>query len=82
MADWTWVPFGVVSAVGREMGVLDGADIVNGKGQFEGECRPYQWDSLREGQQCSSSQITLYDFLFCMHRNDRQSASSTKSGVL
>ena len=23
MADWTWMPFGVVSGVGRGMGVLD-----------------------------------------------------------
>jgi len=24
MADWIWMPFGVVSGVGRGMGVLDG----------------------------------------------------------
>jgi len=34
MADWIWMPFGVVSGVGRGMGVLDGVDIVEGKGQF------------------------------------------------
>jgi len=28
------MPFGVVSGVDREMGVLDGVEIVEGKGQF------------------------------------------------
>jgi len=28
------MPFGLVSGVGRGMGVLDGVDIVEGKGQF------------------------------------------------
>ena len=32
MADWIRVPFGVVSRVGREMGVLDGSDD-RGKGR-------------------------------------------------
>jgi len=32
MADWIWMPFGVVSGVGREMGVSDGVEIVEGKG--------------------------------------------------
>jgi len=34
MADWIWMPFGVVSVVGRGMGVLDGVMIIEGKGQF------------------------------------------------
>jgi len=36
MADWIWMPFGVVRGVGRGMGVLDGVVIVAGKGQFWG----------------------------------------------
>ena len=32
MADWIWMPFGVVSGVGRGMGVLDGVVIVEEKG--------------------------------------------------
>jgi len=31
------MPFGVVSGIGRGMGVLDGVMIVEGKGQFWGE---------------------------------------------
>jgi len=37
MADWIRMPFGVVSGVGRGMGVLDGVVIDEGKGQFGGE---------------------------------------------
>jgi len=33
-ADWTWMLFGVVSGVGRWMGVLDGMEIARGKDQF------------------------------------------------
>jgi len=38
-ADWTGIPFGVVSGVGLVMGVLDGVVIVEGKGycSFGGE---------------------------------------------
>jgi len=36
-ADWNWMPFGVVSeSVSQEIGVLDGVEIVEGKGQFWG----------------------------------------------
>jgi len=31
-ADWIQMPFGMVSGVGRGMGVLDGVVIVKGKG--------------------------------------------------
>ena len=31
-ADWIWVPSGVVSGVGRGMGVLDLVEIVEGEG--------------------------------------------------
>jgi len=37
MADWIQMPFGMVSGVGRRMGVLDGVVIVEGKGSFWGE---------------------------------------------
>jgi len=30
--------FGMVSGVGRGMGVLDGVEIVDGKGNFGGKC--------------------------------------------
>jgi len=48
------MPFGVVSGVGRGMGVLDGAVIVEGEGAVWGEfgashCN--QLDSLRERRQ-------------------------------
>jgi len=33
-ADWIWTPFEVTSGVGRGMGVLDGVEIVERKGQF------------------------------------------------
>jgi len=36
MAEWIWMPFKVVSGVGRGMGVLDGVVIVEGEGQFWG----------------------------------------------
>ena len=37
-ADWIWMPFGVVSAVGRGMGVLDGGDDwQRGRGIYVGE---------------------------------------------
>jgi len=32
------MPFGVVSWIGRGMGVLDGLEIAEGKGQFWGKC--------------------------------------------
>jgi len=35
-ADWTRIPFGMVSRVGQGMGVLDGVVIVEGKGQLWG----------------------------------------------
>ena len=31
MADWIWMPFEVMSGIGRWMGVLDGAQIVEGR---------------------------------------------------
>jgi len=31
-ADWIWIPFGVVSGIGRGMGVLDGVCIPQGEG--------------------------------------------------
>jgi len=35
MADWIWIQFGVVSGVGRGMGVLDGGgDHRRGRGSF------------------------------------------------
>jgi len=34
MAEWIWMPFGMVSGVCRMMGVLDGVVIVEGEGQF------------------------------------------------
>ena len=35
MADWIWMPFGVVSGVGRGMDVLDGSgDWSKGRGTF------------------------------------------------
>jgi len=36
LAEWIWTPFGVVSGVGRGMGVLDGVDIVKGEGEVFG----------------------------------------------
>ena len=36
-ADWIWMPFGVVSGVGLDMGVLDEVVIIEEKGQFGGE---------------------------------------------
>ena len=35
-ADWIWMPFGMVSGVGRMMGVLDGVVIVEGEGAVWG----------------------------------------------
>ena len=35
-AEWIQMPFGMVSAVGQRMGVLDGVVIIKGKGQFRG----------------------------------------------
>ena len=35
-ADWIWMPFGVVSVVGRGMGVLDGVEIVEEEGAVLG----------------------------------------------
>ena len=59
--------FGVVSGVGRGMGVLDGMEIVEEEGQFCGKygrashCN--QWDSLREGRRRGSSRIILGFFV-------------------
>jgi len=36
MADWIWISFGVVSRVGRGMGVLDGGSNCRREGQFLG----------------------------------------------
>jgi len=35
-ADWIQMPFGMVSGVGRRMGILDGVVIVEGEGLFRG----------------------------------------------
>jgi len=32
MADWVWMPFGVMSGISRGMGVLDGVEIVEEEG--------------------------------------------------
>jgi len=34
MADWIWMPFGVMSGFGQGMGVLDGVHILKRKGRF------------------------------------------------
>ena len=37
MADWIWVPFGMMSGVDLGIGVLDGVEIIEGEGAvFEG----------------------------------------------
>jgi len=66
MVDWILnldAPFGVVNAVGRMMGALDGLDVVEEEeGSFGGKYQAFhcnQWNSLRRGP----SQITL-EFLF------------------
>jgi len=39
MADWIWMPFGLVSVVGRGIGVLDGGgDCQRGNGSFGDKC--------------------------------------------
>jgi len=35
-ADWIWMPFGVVSGVGRGIGVLDGGHVPQGEGKVSG----------------------------------------------
>jgi len=35
-ADWIWMPFAVVSGIGRGMGVLDGAGDRRSEGRFWG----------------------------------------------
>jgi len=35
-ADWIWMPFGVVSGIGRWMGVLHGVEIVEADGAVSG----------------------------------------------
>jgi len=36
MADWIWIPFGMVCGVSRVMGVLDGVMIVEGEWAVSG----------------------------------------------
>jgi len=36
MADWIWMPFGVMSGVGQGLGVLDGVEMVEKKGAVLG----------------------------------------------
>ena len=46
-ADWIWMSFRVVIAVGRRMGVLVGVEIVERKGTFGGKCGAFhcnQWE--------------------------------------
>jgi len=50
MADWIWVPFGVVSGLCGGMGALDGVEIVKGKGAVLG--RP----------KCGASHCKQWDF--------------------
>jgi len=43
------MPFRVVSGVGRVIGVLDGVEIVEGRGSFGGKCMAFdcnQWGTL------------------------------------
>jgi len=62
-AHWIWMLFGVISGIGREIGVLYGSgDRQMGRGSFGGKCGAShcnQWDSLCEGWRRRSSQITL-----------------------
>jgi len=67
-ADWTWMPFEVVSAVGWRMGVLnEGGDRRMGRGSIGGKCGAFhcnQWGICgvvilcHEGWRGGSSQIT------------------------
>jgi len=57
------MPFVAMSGVGREMGVLNGVEIVKGEWAVleskYGASHCNQWDSLREGRRRGSNQITL-----------------------
>jgi len=66
-----------VGGVSREMGVLDGVEIVEGKGQFWGKCGASHCNQrglcgivvlCRDGRSRGSSQITLWDFLLLFLR--------------
>jgi len=67
-ADWIWIPFGVVSGVGRGMGILDmGGDRRRGRGIFGGKCEASHCNRCRlccvvilcrEGWRRGSSKIT------------------------
>jgi len=47
MVYFIWMPFRMVSRVGRRMGVLDGVEIVKGKAQFGGKCGASQCNQWR-----------------------------------
>ena len=59
--NWVWMPFGVVSGVGRGMGVLDGGwRLLKGKGQFGSKCGSSHYNQL--GGDAPHPKL-LYDFL-------------------
>jgi len=49
-ADWIRMPFGVVSGVGRGMGVLDGGPCAQGEGGVSGILFPHCFGGLRHFQ--------------------------------
>ena len=62
------MPFGVLSGVGRGMGVLDGVEIVEGEGEFCDKCGTSHYNQwglcgvvilYHEGWRRGSSQIAL-----------------------
>jgi len=65
------MPFGVVSGVGREMGVFIDVDGDRwARGSFGGKCGAShcnQWDSLCEGRRRSYSEITLGFLVILLH---------------
>ena len=88
MADWIWMPFGVVSGVSRGIGVLDGSgDRRRGRGSFGGKygashCN--QWEYLCKGRRRGSSQITLGFLVFhnLQYKQQQRCAFNTRSHVL
>ena len=48
MADWIWVPFGLVSGLGRGMGVLDGVHIWKREREFLGIALPVDLNGIFE----------------------------------
>jgi len=60
MADWIWMPFGLVSGVGPVIGVLDGVHVPKGSGLFGFFFSPIGLNSVQKCIRLVCEKLTIF----------------------